>query len=299
MGTFYTVEVLEVDAQLSRRLKREIEGLLDVYNQQLSNWREDSWITSFNESESTEWKDIPNYASRALTVAMDLAERTRGALDPTLAPVIELWGFGVRRGGAIPSESEIERVMETVGYHWIELDLVNGRVKKKRPNVSLNLSSVAKGLAVDMVAESLRSEGLSSFLINIGGDLRASGVDANGQPWKVSADAPWTRDGSRAPIRVFSIVNQAVATSGHDQRSFEHEGRRYSHIIDSRTGWPVVRNERSATVIAPTCALADGLATVALVLGADEMEALVAEYEGVSVEYGIEKTPRRRQGARR
>ena len=165
-------------------------------------------------------------------------------------------------------------------YRRLVLDTTNFTLLKTGPGIELNCSAVAKGYAVDQIAVLLRAAGITDFLINIGGELFAEGNSVDGTPWAVAIRRP-----DRTPVSedLFALSAQAMATSGHTERAFFAEGRRYSHIIDPRTGFPVEPTIASATIIAPTCALADGLATLALVLNEAEMTKFLVTYPTVKL----------------
>lgn len=279
MGTSYTVHYV-ADASYPTTLQPKIDALLNVIEDQLSNWRPDSWVSQLNAAPAFEEIPVPAHAFAVIQLCLKLAEQSQGAFDPTVSPLVELWGFGTKRGQIVPSTEAIATTRELVGYRRLVLDTTKLTLLKTVSKIELNCSAVAKGYAVDQVAVLLRAEGITDFLINIGGELFAEGNSIYGSPWAVAIRRP-----DRTPVSedLFALSGQAMATSGHTERVYFADGRRYSHIIDPRTGFPVEPNVASATIIAPTCALADGLATLALVLNEAEMNAILDTYPATQI----------------
>lgn len=283
MGTYYTIQYWCDQRDGNQEIDGEVHALLDQFANELSNWREDSWINRFNEAEAGEVVPVPEYAFEVISLSLELAEKSDGLLDPTSGPLIELWGFGTERSRVVPSQDSIEQALLRIGYRNLALDPKHRSLTKTVDGIQLNCSAVAKGFAVDLVAKKLEAEGISNFLINIGGEVRAQGTHLDGQPWKAGIRQPVFQGREGKTLRSIELHNQALATSGHSQRSFEMDGRRYSHILNPKTGQPVPVSTASATVIAPTCALADGLATLALILGEPQMQELVSGNEDILV----------------
>ena len=285
MGTFYTVQFLNDGSQSTHDLDTEIEALLGEFGNQLSNWNENSWINQFNEARVGEPLLVPDHALEVIKRSLALAEKSEGILDPTIGPLIELWGFGTVSHQEVPSQEDIDQTLLRVGYQNLQFDPIGRTLEKTIPGLELNCSAIAKGYAVDLVAEMLHTNGIENYLINMGGEVRAHGLRLDGQPWKVGLRQPVFQGRESKTVRSIELHNQALATSGHAHRSFEINGKRYSHILNPRTGQPVPVSTASATVIAPTCALADGLATLALILDEAQMQELTKQFEDVEVFY--------------
>lgn len=283
MGTYYTVQLWSDEDFRIQEIDTEIAGLLDQFEYELSNWREGSWINHFNAAQRGVAIAVPGYAFQVVSLCLELAERSDGLLDPTAGPLIELWGFGTERSQRVPSKELMDQTLSRIGYDKLKLDPQNRTLTKTVDGVQLNCSAVAKGYAVDMVAECLTARGITDFLVNIGGEVRAKGTRLDGRPWKVGVRQPVFQGRDGKIVRSVELSNRALATSGHSQRSFEIDGRRHSHILNPKTGRPVPVNIAGATVLAPTCALADGLATLALITGEAEMQALTDQFEDVKI----------------
>ena len=285
MGTYYTLQFWSEEHVSIQKIDGYVQKLLDQFANELSNWREDSWINRFNKAGVGEVIPVPDFAFQVVSLSLDLAERSNGLLDPTAGPLIELWGFGTDRKQVVPSQRSIEQVLSRVGFDKLKLNPIDRTLQKTVTGVQLNCSAVAKGFAVDLIAERLAAHGIENYLINIGGEVKAHGTHLDGQPWKVGIRQPVFQGRDGKMVRSIELDNQALATSGHSQRSFELNGNRYSHILNPKTGHPVPLVTASATVVAPTCALADGLATLALIVDESAMQELILDYEKVEIFY--------------
>jgi len=288
MGTFYTVRLWTKNDVPEDQIQAEIESLLDEFENQMSNWREGSWINRFNELPAGEPIAVPEHAFGVIELCLELADRSDGMLDPTIGPLVELWGFGVEREKTVPEREAINDAMEIVGYQKIALDEGKRTIQKTVDGVQLNCSAVAKGHAVDLVASLLEKGGIENFLVNIGGEVFARGVKEDGSAWKVGIEGARSVDGSSVAPEVVELTNEALATSGHTHRFFEQDGVRYSHILNPKTGRPVPINREAATVVAPSCALADGLATLALVTDPESMEGILEFHQAAELPRTLE-----------
>ena len=184
----------------------------------------------------------------------------------TVGPLVNLWGFGpVPRGDTIPSDTEIREALQKVGYTKIHTQISPPAIKKDRPDIQIDLSAIAKGYAVDQVADYLDRSRVLDYLVEIGGELRAKGKNAEGTAWRVGIEKPVPN--KRAVHQVLHLRDQAMATSGDYRNYFEKNGQRFSHTINPRTGRPITHNLASVTVINPSSMRADAMATALMVLG--------------------------------
>jgi len=271
MGTRYNVKVIsesEIDEGL---LTGKIEALLANINSLMSTYDPDSELSQFNQSpENTPFTLSPDTII-VLTMAMELSEKTAGAFDVTVGPVVNLWGFGPDgRLERKPSASALKSALEHVGYQALAWHSDNQLIKTKP--VYVDLSAIAKGYAVDKVSELLVELGYSRFLVDIGGELKAGAPKATGRDWKVAVEEPTAH--LRSIQKVFSLREMGVATSGDYRNFYEFNGERYSHAIDPRTGMPVNHSLASVSVLNTSVAYADALATSLMVLGVDKGYAL-------------------------
>lgn len=277
MGTYYSVTCLVQPDMSETTLHAGIRKRLNEVDREFSNWNPDSWVSRFNRAETGEGVPCPPHATEVLKLALELSRRTEGALDPTVSPLIELWGFGTAPASPQPpSKLQIREALERCGYQHLEFEPDGQSLSKRVDGIELNLSAVAKGYTVDLIADFLEKSGIENHLVNIGGEIRAKGRRGGDTSWQIGIASPLPDHGlvsTRLPM-----TRGAVATSGDSQRFSEHDGRRYSHLLDPRTGEPVDNHLRSVTITAPTCALADGLATACFVLGSEKGMALIESF---------------------
>jgi FAD:protein FMN transferase len=269
MGTTWSVKLVDLPSGVTlTQVREDIELLLESINSQMSTYRSDSAISRFNQAEAGSWHELPADFRRVMRYSLQLAEDSGGAFDPTVGPLVNLWGFGPDpRRDEPPADAALAEVLARIGWQklvWRESD----RALLQPGGMYVDLSAVAKGYAVDKVADLLQGMGVRDLLVEIGGELRAHGSKPAGQPWKVAIEKPIP--GVREVARVVAMRDLAIATSGDYRNYFQSGERRYSHIIDPRTGYPVAHRVVSVSVLHPRCAEADALATALTVMGADE-----------------------------
>ncbi|MEE4146973.1 MAG: FAD:protein FMN transferase [Halieaceae bacterium] len=281
MGTSWHVTVIPgPDSPAPDALQQGIESVLEAVNLSMSTYRQDSEISRFNALPTDEWFDISPDFYTVLSAAMAIGWQSDGAYDVTVAPLVDLWGFGPAGPVAEPpSDDAVTEVLETVGQDHLRLDGDAGRLLKRSP-VSLDFSSIAKGFAVDRVAQWLSGQGLANYLVEVGGEMRLAGVSGRGDPWRIAIERPDSAD--RAAETAIRVSDVGVATSGDYRNFFELDGKRYSHSIDPRRGYPVAHDLVSVTVVHPSAMVADGWATALVVLGYEDAMA-VAQKQGLAV----------------
>ena len=291
MGTTYHVRVVTGFLQGVSGLKEKIENRLVEINAAMSTYQKDSEISRFNEINQTGSKfKISDDFYRVMKTAQTIYRLSDGAWDGTVNPLVDLWGFG--RGGTknkIPLEADISTLLSNVGFEKIEV-LEPGSLLKKHAAVTLDLSSIAKGYGVDQVAETLRKEGFQNYLVEIGGEVFASGYRKDGNPWRIGINRPQADAAFDEVYKVVNLRNKAFATSGDYRNFFMVDGIRYSHIIDARSGYPVSNGVVSVTVIADTCTFADGLATAIMVMGPERGLELINRLDAVEGLIVVEQT---------
>jgi thiamine biosynthesis lipoprotein len=290
MGTTYHVTAVSRAHPPRKDLQEAVDRRLDEVNRRLSTWLEDSEISRFNRfgGVGEEFPISDDFLS-VMRAAAEVHALSGGAWDGTVHPLVVLWGFGPG-GPALsrPSPERIAEALDEVGFDKIEVR-PDGALVKRHGAVTVDLSSIAKGYGVDAVADLLRGEGLADFLVEIGGEVFAAGHRRDGRRWRVGINRP---DPEADPGEVYKVVplgDRALATSG-DYRSYVLEdGRRRSHVIDPRTGEPVTNGVVSASVLAPTCTMADGLATAVMVMGPEAGLDLIERLEGVEALILVER----------
>jgi len=271
MGTTYEVKFGNSSMTRSRlrELSSEIETLLATVNEQMSTYLPGSTITAFNRQRSTQPFEIPAAFGEVAAYAVSLAKDTGGAFDPTLDPLIRRWGFGHTGSETVPpTPRERLDLMAQCGYTNLEVQSET-TIRKKIPELELNLSAVAKGYAVDVLTDFLTRKGLRHVYVEIGGETRVEGYNSQGVPWRIGLEYPATEFAPGESLAaILSFTNRAVATSGDYRNQYVDEnGMTRNHILDPRTGSPITNHVASATVIAPHCMTADGAATALMVLG--------------------------------
>lgn len=270
MGTSYSITLAQLPEGLNEsQLRQAFDDILVRVNGEMSTYQEDSTISRFNQSTGVDWVPVSRAFVEVTGTALELSRLSGGVYDITVAPLVELWGFGRvdKYQDRVPTDEEIELARANTGYDRLELRVSPPAIRKLRPELTINLSSIAKGYGVDVLAEYLRSLGLRDFLVEIGGELRADGRSPRGDSWRIALEKPVP--GERSVQRVIEVGDLGVATSGDYRNYFEKNGVRYSHIIDARTGRPISHALASVTVLAETAMRADGWATVLLLLGED------------------------------
>jgi thiamine biosynthesis lipoprotein len=275
MGTTYQVKIVPGNASLDEKLGDQIQRQLQALDTLFTTYNKTSELMVFNRSAIKEPHRISQDMVEVLGIAKDIYLLTHGAFDPTVGPLVNVWGFGPENThDSVPSPEIIAPLVSSIGFDNLLLDRKN-QMASRQKDIQLDLSAVAKGYAVDVVANLLTSKGLDNYLVEVGGELRASGHKSNGQRWRVAIEKPLLEQGGIQ--QAISLENVAVATSGDYRNYFEKDGKRYSHTIDPRTGYPLSHSLASVTVIAETAARADALATAMMVLGPEKSLSLAEE----------------------
>ncbi len=279
MGTTFSVKLITPPESLSRQLlSDDIAQELEAVNAMTSTYIDDSDISRFNRDLSTDWIRVSAEFCGVVSEALHISELTDGAFDITVGPLVNLWGFGPANvEPEPPAEADIAEAMMRVGYERIETRCAEPAIRKNPADVYIDLSAWAKGYAVDRLAALLDRYGVDNYLVEVGGELRVAGKNAEQLDWAIAIEKP--QPFARAPERVIRVSNASVATSGDYRNFFEYDGQVYSHTIDSRTGWPVAHELAAVTVVADSAAEADALATALLVLGPGEGVALAEKLD--------------------
>lgn len=283
MGTTYNITVVldegeEIDQQAAEQLGAEVDGLLSVFNQIASTYIENSELNQLNRLPVGAPVTISHTLHELLLLSLEVSWLSNGGFDITVAPLVNLWGFGPDKSnaGTVPSAEQIAAAKKQTGFKHIQLDMLDPEIEK-RASIKMDLSAIAKGFAVDQIASLLERRGYQRFLVEVGGELRLKGLNPAGNQWRLAIEKPDPM--GRSIAQIISVSDQAVATSGDYRNYFEKDGKRYSHTIDPRTGYPIAHNLASVTVIADTAGFADGMATALNVLGEKEALAVAEDLE--------------------
>lgn len=274
MGSTYTVKyVAGREAADKEQLQRKTESILAEIDRQLSTYRADSDIERFNVLPAGGCMAMPDGVRELILAGQQLSDESGGALDLTIEPLLNLWGFGPQgRGERVPSAEEIATARQNVGQHHLRVD---GEQLCKDRAVQVDFNSIAAGYAVDQVVAALEASGVDSYLVEITGELKARGRKPDGAPWRIAIEAP--RDNERVAQRIVELDGFAVSTSGDYRNYFERDGQRYSHTLDPQTGAPIIHHLAAVTVVDPSTLRADGLSTVLMVMGPERGLAYATE----------------------
>lgn len=269
MGTTFNVKVVTNDQTEANRerLTSLVREALDGVDEHMSTYRSDSEIEKFNRGDTE-----PFPASQGLLEVVAEAQRvallTGGAFDITVGPLVDLWGFGPPGMAETPDEEALQNLVAVTGFEQLEVDVEGGTLRKARADCRIDLSAIAKGFGADQVSVALERQGLPNHMVEVGGEVRARGLNGSDQVWRIGIERPIFA--GRSVQFVVPLADLSLATSGDYRNFVERDGVRISHTIDPRTGRPISHNLASVSVIHASCMTADGLATALSVLGPDE-----------------------------
>ncbi len=267
MGTVYGVSFYRLPPTLTTNaLTESLNQLFLTLDREMSTYRPDSEISRFSDYQSTNWFPVSKETAFVIEDALRVSRLSQGAFDITVAPLVQLWGFGPdRHTGQIPSETAIASTKRKVGYTHLEARLNPPALRKDIPELAIDLGGIGKGYGADAMAQLLDSLGVTDYLVNIGGETKAKGNSHFGRPWHVGVEKPV--ENVREIERVVALANQGMSTSGDYRNFFFANGQRYAHIIDPHTGHPVTNGVAAACIIQSSTMHADALAKTFIVMG--------------------------------
>lgn len=283
MGTTYTVKLIAespLDEAETERLAGAVFAAIDAVNNKMSTYKDDSELSRFNQLRSDEPFPVSAETLKVLVEAQRIGALSGGAYDVTVGPLVNLWGFGPETRANDISDDAIDAARASVGWDKIEIDAASSTIRKLHPDVYVDLSSIAKGYGSDQAGEALAAAGYARYMVELGGEVRASGRNLAGEPWRIAIERPIENE--RAIERVVPLDDLSMATSGDYRNYYDAGGERISHTIDPRTGRPVRGRVAAVSVVDPSCMTADGWATALTALGEEEGIAL-AERENLPV----------------
>jgi len=253
--------------------QQEIDELLGAFNQSLSHYISDSEISRFNQSD-TGIELNSRFFYPVMQMSEEVYRKTEGAFDPTVSPLINAWGFGPDKSLAKNDSLSIDSLLQLVGFSQIEFN--EKELKKTKPEITLNFSAVAKGYAVDIVAELLDQKGIKNYMVEIGREVQCRGVNTEGEAWRIGIVNPNYKTQPRQMLNAtVALENMSLATSGNYETFYIKDGKKYAHTISPFTGYPVDHNLLSASVFAPNCTIADAYATALMVLGTEKSKEIL------------------------
>ncbi len=269
MGTRYMVKITNAPGTSAQSqhpdLAQHLDTILDTVNQQMSTWIPLSEISRFNNSPDTNWFSVSKDLAFVVKKAQAVSEWSNGAFDITIMPLVNLWGFGPEnRNVLVPDEQELSERLEWTGWQKLSVRANPPALKKSIPQLTIDLSAIAKGFGVDRLAGYLNDLGIEHYFVEIGGEVRVRGKNHLDQPWRVGISVPHIRGGLQ---KIIQTSRASIATSGDYHNYFESKGKRYSHTVDARTGRPITHHLASVTVVDSSCMMADAYATAINVLG--------------------------------
>ncbi|WP_423786548.1 FAD:protein FMN transferase [Hoylesella timonensis] len=273
-GTTY-----HITYQSDKDLHREILQRLQLVDQTFSTFNDESIISKINRNEPVKLNQM---FIEVFDLAKTVSKDTHGAFDITVAPLVNVWGFGFK-SGTPPTKAVIDSLRHLTGYEKVKL--IGSKVRKQDPRIMLDCSAIAKGYGSDVVAQYLRSRDVENFMIEIGGEIVVQGNSDKRLPWKIGVTKP-TDDSTQTNNElqtVLNVTNTAMATSGNYRRFYYKNGKKYAHTIDPKTGYPVQHNILSATVLANNCAKADAYATSFMVLGLEKTQQVLQHHPDLMV----------------
>lgn len=283
MGTFWRVSVIGLDSGQTDALRQKIQHQLDGDDMLLSTWKNDSALMRFNHATSTAPWPVSEAMADIVTESLRIGAKTQGAMDVTVGPLVNLWGFGPdKQPIKTPTQAQIDAAKARTGLQHLQVINTSGRqyLQKDLPDLYVDLSTVGEGYAADHLARLMEQEGIARYLVSVGGALVSRGMNAEGHPWRVAIQKP--TDQENAVQAIVDINGHGISTSGSYRNYYELDGKRISHVIDPQTGSPIQHKLVSVTVIAPTALEADGWDTGLMVLGPDKAKTIVRE-QGLAV----------------
>ncbi|UZE94734.1 FAD:protein FMN transferase [Alkalimarinus alittae] len=269
MGSSYHIKVvLTPDEGVLENLRVGVSDSLIRVDRLMSTYKPDSEISRFNSSPQNEWFAVSPETFEVIELGQLISQRSAGSYDMTVGPLVNSWGFGpTGKPVKIPDEDQLQNVLTRVGFTHLTLDAETRSISKSA-DIYLDLSSIAKGYAVDVVANFLELQGVNNFLVEVGGEIRANGFKPNKEPWRLAIESPTAEE--RSIYKVIELTNAGLATSGDYRNYYEENGVRYSHTINPLTGMPVQHTLTSVSVVRPTSAEADAMATMFMVMGPEK-----------------------------
>ena len=272
-GTIFGT-VYNITYQYDKDLQQELVAKMQEVDDALSMFNEKSIISHINRNDDV----APNEMFlNVFNLAQQVADDTDGAFDITVAPLVNIWGFGFKRGQT-PSRPAVDSLMQLIGHEKVTFD--GKRIVKQDPRIMLDCSAIAKGYGADVVAGVLNEKGIKNYLVEIGGEIVTRGINEKRLPWKIGVTKPTDEamEGNGELQTVLNVTDRAMATSGNYRNFYYKGGRRYAHTIDPKTGYPVQHNILSATVLAERCAVADAYATSFMVMGLDKTKKILEKH---------------------
>ena len=276
-GSYYAVTYYD---EQGRNFQHEIDSIFHAVDMSVNLWVDSSVISKVNRNEEVVLDQIfiDNF-----NIAQEAAKLSDGYFDPTVSPIVAAWGFSYKVGDSITPQL-IDSLKQWVDYRKVRIE--NGKVIKESPNMTLDFNAIAQGYTSDLIAAFLESRGIKSYLVDTGGEIMAKGEKTNGKPWIVGIEKPAENKDSEQVVQTrIALRDKGLVTSGSTRKYVERNGKRYSHSINPKTGYPVEHNVLSVTVLAENSVWADALASICMVMGLEQSLPLIESLDGVEAYY--------------
>ena len=276
-GSYYAITYYD---EQNRNFQREIDSIFHAVDMSVNLWVDSSIISKVNRNEDV---TLDSIFIGNFNIAQKAAVLSDGYFDPTISPIVAAWGFSYKSGDSITPQL-IDSLKPLVDYRKVRIE--NGKVIKEIPDMTLDFNAIAQGYTSDLIARFLESRGIKNYLVDTGGEIMAKGEKANGQPWIVGIEKPAENmDSERIVQTCIALRDKGLVTSGSSRKYVERDGKRYSHCIDPKTGYPVEHQVLSVTVMAENSVWADALASIGMVMGMEKSLQLFQSMEGVEAYY--------------
>lgn len=257
----------------------QVDSLFRRIDKSMSLWDSASIISRINRNEPGVVAD--EHLIKVYNLSREISERSGGAFDITVGPLVKAWGFSYKKGLPPPDSARVDSLLQLIGFQKIRLE--NGVFVKKYPAMEIDVNAIAQGYTVDLIARFLEQQGIHDYLVEIGGEVRSAGKNERGEFWKIGIDKPLDNpEQERLLQTTLSLKNRSLATSGSYRKFVVRDGKKFSHAIDPATGYPIKHNLLSVSVLADDCASADAYATAFLVMGMDKAMQL-AQKQGLEI----------------
>ncbi len=274
-GTYYYIKYLSINGQ---SFQTDIDSILNEIDLSLSIYNNNSLISKINSGDSVNTDFLFN---TVFDVSKEINEKTNGAFDPSISPLVNYWGFynytGVKE--ILVDSTEINNILKNIGFGKIK---IKNNLVQLPTNMSLDFNSIAQGYTVDLIGSYLRKVGVNDFLINVGGENLASGKNQEGDIWKIGIEKPTNKINDDYKL-ILSLNNKAIATSGNYRKFHKINGKKYSHVIDPLTGYPACNRLLSVSVIHDDCMIADAYATAFMVMGVKKTKDFIKKNKELQV----------------
>ena len=278
-GSYYAVTYYDAG---NRNFQPNIDSIFHAVDMSVNLWVDSSVISKVNRNEEV---TLDSIFINNFNIAQKAAQLSDGYFDPTISPIVSAWGFSYKSGDSITPQL-IDSLKQLVDYRKIRIE--NGKVIKENPNMKLDFNAIAQGYTSDLIATFLESRGINNYLVDTGGEIMARGSKPNGQPWIVGIEKPAENWDSEQVVQTrIALRDKGLVTSGSTRKYVERNGRRYSHCIDPKTGYPLEHNVLSATVLAENSVWADALASICMVMGMEKSLPLIESMDGVEAFYNF------------